>query len=250
MKILVPVKRVIDAYVKIRVLEDESGVFDDPSLKHSMNPFCEIALEEAIKIKEQNSDTEITIVSIGDENCNEVLRHGLALGADKAILVNTKEKFSSLNIAKILTRITKDVDPQLILLGKQSIDGDNNQTPQMLASLLNWPQATYASQINFEGGTALVTRELDTGLETIAVNLPAVISVDLRLNQPRYATLPNIMKARQKTLETIELGLLNLDLKENIEVLKVTEPKKRSAGIRIESVDELLDKLFNEAKVF
>lgn len=249
MKILVGIKRVIDAYVKIRVNSDNSGVYDDNTIKHSMNPFCEIALEEAIRIKEKHPDSEIIIVTIGDENCTDVLRHGLALGADKALLIKTPDKFSSLNIAKILAHVVKDINPDLVLLGKQSIDGDNNQTPQMLASLLNYPQATFASSITIEADKALVTRELDTGLQTIDITLPAIISVDLRLNEPRYATLPNIMKSKQKPLDIIDLPL-ELNLKENIRILKVTEPEKKQAGIKVETVDELLDKLFNEAKVF
>jgi electron transfer flavoprotein beta subunit len=248
MKILVAVKRVIDPYVKIRVKSDNTGV-ETQNIKMAMNPFDEIAVEEALRLREKNWATEVVAVSIGADSSQETLRHALALGADRAILVRTQNSFESLNIAKILQKIVDDEKPKLVLMGKQAIDGDNNQTPQMLASLLNWPQATYASKIETHGDHLEVTREIDGGLETIKVSLPAVVSTDLRLNEPRYASLPNIMKAKRKPLDILELENMGLSLKKHIEVLKVTAPPVRSAGIRVESVTELLDKLQHEAKV-
>lgn len=248
MKILVAVKRVIDPYVKIRVKSDNSGV-ETQNVKMAMNPFDEIAIEEALRLREKNWATEVVAVSIGDDSSQETLRHALALGADKAILVRTAEVLESLNIAKILKKIAEDEKPDLILMGKQTIDGDNNQTPQMLAALLNWPQATYASQFNTNGEHIEVTREIDGGLETIKVELPAVVSTDLRLNEPRYASLPNIMKAKRKPLDAIELDSLGLTLKKHVEILKVNAPAARSGGIKVESVATLLDKLQHEAKV-
>lgn len=248
MKILVAVKRVIDPYVKIRVKSDETAV-ETQNVKMAMNPFDEIAIEEALRIKEAGHATEVVAVSIGVEACQETLRHALALGADRAIFMRTESAHSSLHIAKILEKLVHDENPNLILMGKQSIDGDNNQTPQMLASLLDWPQATNASRLVFEGDTVAVTREIDGGLETLAVILPAVISTDLRLNEPRYASLPNIMKAKQKPIEIRELVSLNLDLKEHIRVLSVKTPPQRAGGIKVGSVQELVDKLRLEAKV-
>jgi electron transfer flavoprotein beta subunit len=248
MKILVAVKRVIDPYVKIRVKSDSSGV-ETHNMKMAMNPFDEIAVEEALRLREQNAASELIVVSIGDDSAQETLRHALALGADKAILVRTDQVFESLNIAKILKNIIDDEKPSLVFLGKQAIDGDNNQTPQMLAALLNWPQATYASQVSINKHSLEVTREIDGGLETIEVQLPAVVSTDLRLNEPRYASLPNIMKAKRKPLDIIDLNDLGLSLKKHIEVLKVNAPATRSGGVKVESVAELLDKLQHEAKV-
>ncbi len=248
MKILVAVKRVIDPYVKIRVKSDNSGV-ETQNIKMAMNPFDEIAIEEALRLREKNWATEVVVVSIGTDSSQETLRHALALGADKAILVRTEQPLESLNIAKVLQKIVDNEQPALVLLGKQAIDGDNNQTPQMLAALLNWPQATYASQVTVNDNALEVTREIDGGLETIKVQLPAIVSTDLRLNEPRYASLPNIMKAKRKPLDIIELDSLGLALKKHIEVLKVNAPATRSGGVKVASVAELLDKLQHEAKV-
>ncbi|WP_392537657.1 electron transfer flavoprotein subunit beta/FixA family protein [Legionella sp. 227] len=248
MKILVAVKRVIDPYVKVRVKSDHSGV-ETQNIKMAMNPFDEIAVEEALRLREKNWATEVIAVSIGCDSSQETLRHALALGVDKGILVQTQESLESLNIAKILKKIVDDEKPDLVLMGKQAIDGDNNQTPQMLAALLNWTQATYASKIEAHADHLEVTREIDGGLETISVHLPAVVSTDLRLNEPRYASLPNIMKAKKKPLDVLELDSLGLSLKKHVEILKVTAPAVRSAGVKVESVTELLDKLQHEAKV-
>jgi electron transfer flavoprotein beta subunit len=248
MKILVAVKRVIDPYVKIRVKSDNSGV-ETQNIKMAMNPFDEIAVEEALRLREKNWATEVVLVSIGADGAQETLRHGLALGADRAIHVHTPTALESLNVAKILKKIVDDEQPALVFLGKQAIDGDNNQTPQMLAALLDWPQATYASKLDVHSDHLEVTREIDGGLETLSVKLPAVISTDLRLNEPRYASLPNIMKAKRKELTVIELDNMGLSLKKHLEVLKVSAPAVRSAGIKVESVAELLDHLQNKAKV-
>ncbi|PWY57450.1 electron transfer flavoprotein subunit beta [Legionella qingyii] len=248
MKILVAVKRVIDPYVKIRVKSDHSGV-ETQNIKMAMNPFDEIAVEEALRLRENNWATEVIAVSIGGDSSQETLRHALALGADRAVLVHTEDSLESLNIAKILKKIVDDEKPDLVLMGKQAIDGDNNQTPQMLAALLNWPQATYASKIEATSDHLQVTREIDGGLETISVHLPAVVSTDLRLNEPRYASLPNIMKAKKKPLDIRKLDSLGLSLKKHIEVLNVTAPPTRSGGVKVDSVTELLDKLQHEAKV-
>ncbi|RUR17275.1 electron transfer flavoprotein subunit beta/FixA family protein [Legionella sp. km535] len=248
MKILVAVKRVIDPYVKIRVKSDNSGV-ETQNIKMAMNPFDEIAVEEALRLRENNWATEVVAVSIGDDSSQETLRHALALGADRAILVRSEQALESLNVAKILKKIVDEEQPDLILMGKQAIDGDNNQTPQMLAALLGWPQATYASNLNSNSDSLEVTREIDGGLETIKVQLPAVVSTDLRLNEPRYASLPNIMKAKRKPLDVRELDSLGLSLKQHIEILKVNAPAVRSGGVKVESVAALLDKLQHEAKV-
>ncbi|HBD7396484.1 electron transfer flavoprotein subunit beta/FixA family protein [Legionella longbeachae] len=248
MKILVAVKRVIDPYVKIRVKSDNTGV-ETQNIKMAMNPFDEIAVEEALRLREKNWATEVVAVSIGGDNSQETLRHALALGVDRAILVRTQDSFESLNIAKILKKISEDEKPDLVLMGKQAIDDDSNQTPQMLASLLNWPQATYASKIEPNRTSLQVTREIDGGLETLSIHLPAIVSTDLRLNEPRYASLPNIMKAKKKPLDIIELENMGLALKKHSEVLKVTAPAIRSAGVKVESVTELLNKLQHEAKV-
>lgn len=248
MKILVAVKRVIDPYVKVRVKTDHTGV-ETQNVKMSINPFDEIAVEEALRLRENNIASEVVVVSIGNDACQETLRHALSLGADRAILVRTNEAFCSLNIAKILQKIVVNEQARLVVLGKQSIDGDNNQTPQMLAALLNWPQATFASKLNVSPDHLQVTREIDGGLETLDVKLPAVVSTDLRLNEPRYASLPNIMKAKRKPLDIIELQSLELTLKKHIDVLSVNAPAARSGGIRVDSVQALIDKLQHEAKV-
>lgn len=248
MKILVAVKRVIDPYVKIRVKSDGSGV-ETQQIKMSMNPFDEIAVEEALRLREQGHATEVVLVSIGMDACQETLRHGLALGADRGILVRTNSNYCSLNIAKILHKIVVDEQPTLVLMGKQSIDGDNNQTPQMLAALLDWPQATFASNIQVNTEHLQVTREIDGGAETLAVQLPAVVSTDLRLNQPRYASLPNIMKAKQKPLAIYDVESLDLSLKEHIKILTVAAPEQRRGGVKVDSVHALIDKLQHEAKV-
>ena len=248
MKILVTVKRVIDPYVKIRVKSDHSGV-DTQHVKMSMNPFDEIAVEEALRLREKKVASEVVVVSIGADPCLETLRQGLALGADRAILVRTNREHCSLNIAKILKQIVLDEQPQLVLMGKQSIDGDNNQTPQMLAALLNWPQATFASALTVEGGQMQVIREVDGGVETLDVQLPAIVSTDLRLNQPRYASLPNIMKAKQKPLKILEWDALGLALNDHMQIISVTPPAVRRGGIKLDSVAALVDKLKHEAKV-
>lgn len=248
MKILVAVKRVIDPYVKIRVKSDGSGV-ETQNVKMAMNPFDEIALEEALRLREAGHASEVVVITVGDDSSQETLRHGLALGADRAILVKTASSIDTLNVAKILTEMVKKEDAGLVLMGKQAIDGDNNQTPQMLAALLDWPQATYASKVQWVDNHLEVTREIDGGLETLKLKLPAVVSADLRLNEPRYASLPNIMKAKRKPLDSIELESLSLELSPHCEVLEVRAPSSRTAGIKVDSVDELINKLKNEAKV-
>ncbi len=248
MKILVPVKRVIDPYVKVRIKPSQDGV-ETEHVKHAMNPFDEIAIEEALRLVEKQVADEVIAVTIGQSICQETLRHALALGAHRSILVESDAAHSSLHIAKILQAIVQQESPDLVLMGKQAIDGDNNQTAQMLAALLNWPQATFASFIEASEGALKVTREVDAGLETIQVKLPAVVSTDLRLNEPRYASLPNIMKAKQKPLKQIPLADLNLDLKLHTEVLSVKPPAVRQAGVTVASVDELITKLRDEAKV-
>lgn len=248
MKILVAVKRVVDPYVKVRVKADGTGV-EKQNVKMSMNPFDEIAIEQAIRLLEQKIATEVIAVTIGSDASQETLRQALALGANRAILVKTDSNHCSLNIAKILQKIAMDEQPDMILMGKQTIDGDNNQTPQMLAALLNWPQATFISELSIDGRSIKTTREIDGGLETLGMTLPAVISVDLRLNEPRYASLPNIMKAKSKPLSVLDLDTLGLELKNHIEILAVTAPPTRGGGIKVDSVEELLKKLKEEAKV-
>ncbi|MBX7145876.1 MAG: electron transfer flavoprotein subunit beta/FixA family protein [Alphaproteobacteria bacterium] len=248
MKILVPVKRVIDFNVKIRIKSDQSGV-ETTNVKMSMNPFDEIAVEEAIRIKEQNKANEVICVSIGPQQSQETLRTALAMGADRAIHIATNEDLEPLAIAKILQTIAHKEKPELIIMGKQSIDDDCNQTGQMLAGLLNWPQATFASKVKIQDQHVEVTCEVDGGLRTLLCKLPALITTDLRLNEPRYASLPNIMKAKKKPLESIFLNDLNLDLKPRIRILTVTEPPKRQAGKQVKDVAELVEKLKNEAKV-
>jgi electron transfer flavoprotein beta subunit len=241
MKLLVAVKRVIDYNVKPRVKMDGSGV-DLMNVKMSMNPFDEIAVEEAIRLKEKGVATEIVAVSIGPAKAQETLRTALAMGADRAILVQTEEEVEPLAVAKILAKIAEEEQPQLVVLGKQAIDDDNNATGQMLAALLGWPQGTFASKIEV-AGEATVTREVDGGLETVKLKLPAVVTTDLRLNEPRYASLPNIMKAKSKPLETKSPGDYGVDVARRLETLKVVEPAKRQAGIKVGSVDELVDRL-------
>ena len=248
MKILTPVKRVLDYNVKARVKADQTGV-DLANVKMSMNPFDEIAVEEAVRLKEKGVATEVVAVSIGVQQSQETLRTALAMGADRAILVLTDQDLEPLNAAKALKAIVEEQKPDLVLMGKQAIDGDNNATGQMLAALLGWPQATFASKLEIAGGKAKVTREVDGGLQTIEVDLPAVITTDLRLNEPRYASLPNIMKARSKPLETKQLNDLGLDLHSHLKVLQVVEPPKRTAGIKVESAAELVAKLKTEAGV-
>ena len=248
MKILVAVKRVVDYNVKIRVKSDGSGV-DLANVKMSMNPFDEIAVEEAVRLKEAGIATEVVVVSAGVTQCQETLRTALAIGADRAILVETDADLQPLAVAKILKALSEKESAQIIILGKQAIDDDSNQTGQMLASLMDIPQATFASKVVIADGKATVTREVDGGLETIALSLPAVITTDLRLNEPRYVTLPNIMKAKKKTIDIIKPEELGVDIAPRLKTLKVEEPPKRSAGVMVADVAALLDKLKNEAKV-
>ncbi len=248
MKVLVPVKRVVDYNVKVRVKPDGSGV-ETANVKMSMNPFDEIAVEEAIRLKEAGVATEIVAVSIGTAQSQETLRTALAIGADRAILVETGVEIQPLAVAKLLKAIAAREQPGLVIMGKQAIDDDSNQTGQMLAALLNWSQATFASKLKVNGAVAEVTREVDGGLETISIKLPAVVTTDLRLNEPRYVTLPNIMKAKKKPLETLTPEGLGVDVAPRLKTLRVQEPPKRSAGMMVKSVQELVEKLRNEAKV-
>ena len=248
MKILVPVKRVVDYNVKVRVKGDGSGV-DIANVKMSMNPFDEIAVEEAVRLKEAGVATEVVAVSCGVAQCQETLRTAMAIGADRGILVQTDEELQPLAVAKLLKTLVEKEGPQLVILGKQAIDDDANQTGQMLAALLNLPQATFASKVAIADGKATVTREIDGGLETLSMSLPAIVTTDLRLNEPRYATLPNIMKAKKKPLETVTPADLGVDVAPRLKTLKVEEPPKRSAGIKVADVAELVAKLKNEAKV-
>jgi electron transfer flavoprotein beta subunit len=248
MKVLVSVKRVVDYNVKVRVKGDGTGV-ETANVKMSMNPFDEIAVEEAVRLKEAGVVTEIVAVSAGVQACQETLRTALAIGADRAILVETDVELQPLAVAKLLKAVCDKEKPGLVILGKQAIDDDSNQTGQMLAALLGWPQATFASKVKLEAGKATVTREVDGGLETIALKLPAVVTTDLRLNEPRYVTLPNIMKAKKKQLETLKPDALGVDVKPRLQTLKVVEPPKRKAGIKVPDAKTLVDKLRNEAKV-
>jgi len=248
MKILVPIKRVVDYNVKVRVKSDNTDV-DLSNLKMSINPFCEIAVEEAVRLKEAGVATEVVVVSIGEKACQEQIRTALALGADRGIQIETSEKVQPLTIAKLLHKVVEEEQPQLVILGKQTIDGDNNQTGQMLAALAGMPQGTFASEVKVEGDKVQVTREVDGGLMTVELNLPAVVTTDLRLNEPRYASLPNIMKAKRKPIAVKTPEELGVTVTTNIEVLKVESPATRSAGVMVASVDELIDKLRNEAKV-
>ncbi len=248
MKVLVPVKRVVDYNVKVRVKSDGSGV-DIANVKMSMNPFDEIAVEEAMRLKEAGKITEVIAVSCGVTQCQETLRTAMAIGADRAILIETDTELQPLAVAKLLKAVADKEQPQLIILGKQAIDDDCNQTGQMLAALLGWPQATFASKVVLEDGKATVTREVDGGLETVALTLPAIVTTDLRLNEPRYVTLPNIMKAKKKTLDVFKPSDLSVDVTSRLKTLKVVEPPKRSAGIKVPDVVTLVAKLRNEAKV-
>ena len=248
MKILVAVKRVVDYNVKVRVKSDNSGI-DIANVKMSMNPFDEIAIEEAVRLKEAGIVSEIVVVSAGSIQCQETLRTALAIGADKAILVETDVELQPLAVAKLLKAICEKEQVQLILLGKQAIDDDSNQTGQMLASLMDIPQGPFASRVAIENGKAIVTREVDGGLETISLSLPAVITADLRLNEPRYVTLPNIMKAKKKPLDIVRPEELDVDISPRLKTLRVDEPPKRVAGIMVANVEELVEKLKNEAKV-
>ena len=248
MKVLVPVKRVVDYNVKVRVKSDNSGVELD-NVKMSMNPFDEIAVEEALRLKEKGIATEVIAISIGSTQVQETIRNALAMGADSGIFVEATNNLEPLNIAKIISSIAKKENIHLLILGKQAIDDDMNATGQMIAALLGWPQATFASKIDISDEKAIVSREVDGGIENIEVSLPAVISTDLRLNEPRYASLPNIMKAKKKPISQIQVDELNLKIEQRLEILRVEEPAKRQSGIMLKTVDELVDKLKNEAKV-
>ena len=248
MKILVPVKRVVDYNVKVRVKSDGSGV-DIANVKMSMNPFDEIAVEEAVRLKEKGAATEVIAVSCGVQQCQETLRTAMAIGADRSILVSTDAELQPLAVAKLLKALIDREQPGLVILGKQAIDDDCNQTGQMLAALADLPQATFASKVEIADGAAQVTREVDGGLETLRVTLPAIVTTDLRLNEPRYVTLPNIMKAKKKTMDIVKPEDLGVDIKAHLNTLKVSEPPKRSAGIKVPDVATLVAKLKNEAKV-
>ena len=248
MKIVVPIKRVVDYNVKVRPLSDQSDV-DLNNVKMSMNPFCEIAIEEAVRLKEAGTATEVIAVTVGTSASQEQLRTALALGADRAVLIETDALLEPLAIAKALAKVIEKEAPQLVILGKQAIDGDNNQTGQMLAALLGYGQATFASELSVEGDFASVTREIDGGLQTIKVSLPAIVTTDLRLNEPRYASLPNIMKAKKKEMDIQPVDSLGIDVAPRLELISVEPPATRQAGIIVESVEELVSKLKNEAKV-
>lgn len=248
MKILVAIKRVVDYSVKIRVKADQSDV-ETANVKMSMNPFDEIAVEEALRLKENGEATEVVVVSMGSAKSQETLRTALAMGADRGILVQTDAELQPLAVAKLLKVLVEQETPRLVILGKQAIDDDSNQTGQMLAALLGWPQGTFASRVKLDASEVDVTREIDGGLETVSLKLPAVITTDLRLNEPRYATLPNIMKAKKKAIDTLTPEALEVDITPRLKLLKVTEPPIRKAGIKVSSAGELVDKLRNEAKV-
>ena len=248
MKVLVSVKRVVDYNVKVRVKSDGTGI-ETANVKMSMNPFDEIAVEEAVRLREAGVVTEIVVVSCGVLACQETLRTALAIGADRAILVETDAELQPLAVAKLLKAVCAKESPELVILGKQAIDDDSNQTGQMLAALMNWPQATFASKLTVADKKAQVTREVDGGLETISIKLPAIVTTDLRLNEPRYVTLPNIMKAKKKTLENLKPDALGVDVAPRLKTLKVMEPPKRKAGIKVPDAAALVDKLRNEAKV-
>ena len=248
MKVLVPVKRVIDAYVKVRVKADGSGV-ETQNVKMSMNPFCEIAVEEAVRLKEAGTASEIVVVSCGPQSSQETIRTALAMGADRGILIQSDEALEPLGIAKLLKAVAEKEQPELVLLGKQAVDSDHSQTGQMLAALLGWSQGTFASKIQAANGKFTVTREIDGGLETVDLKLPSVVTADLRLNEPRYASLPNIMKAKKKPIETMTAADLGVDVAPRTKVLKVSEPPAREAGVKVASVTDLVEKLKAEAKV-
>lgn len=248
MKILVPVKRVVDAYVNVRVKSDNTGVETD-NVKKSLNPFCEIAVEEAIRLKEKGLAEEVIAVTIGEKECETTLRSALAMGADRAIHIVTNDTLRPLALAKVLQKVVEKEAPELVITGKQSIDADNNQTGQMLSALLGWPQGTFASKVELDGDAVTLTREIDGGLETLALSLPAVITSDLRLNEPRYPKLPNIMKAKKKPLEAIELADLGVETASGLTVKQVNAPSAREAGVKVADVQELIEKLKNEARV-
>jgi electron transfer flavoprotein beta subunit len=248
MKVLVPVKRVIDSNVKARVKPDQTGV-DLANIKMSMNPFCEIAVEEAVRLKEKGAAEEIVVVSIGPVQAQETIRTALAMGADRGILIQTDVDVEPLEVAKLLKAVIEKEAPGLVLMGKQAIDGDNNAVGQMLSALLDWPQATFASKVEIDGAKVKVTREVDGGLQTLELDLPAVVTADLRLNEPRYASLPNIMKAKKKTIDLTAVADYGVDLAGHLKVLKVTEPPKRVAGVKVENAAELVAKLKTEAGV-
>jgi electron transfer flavoprotein beta subunit len=248
MKVLVPVKRVIDANVKVRVKSDRTGV-ETSNVKMAMNPFCEIAVEKAVRMKEAGEAEEVVLVSVGAQQAQETIRTGLAMGADRGILVQTDEAVEPLAVAKLLKAVVEREEPGLVLMGKQAIDGDNNQTGQMLAALMDWPQGTFASQVELAEGGVKVVREVDGGLETLQLRLPAVVTVDLRLCEPRYASLPNIMKAKKKPIDALSPDDLGVDVAPRLTVERVDEPPPRQGGVKVGSVDELVDKLKNEAKV-
>ncbi len=248
MKVLVGVKRVVDANIKVRVKSDGSGV-ETANVKMAMNPFCEIAVEQAVRMKEAGSVSEIVAVSIGVAQAQETLRTALAMGADRAILVETAEEVQPLAVAKVFKALCEKEQPGLVILGKQAIDDDCNQTGQMLSALLGWPQATFISKIEIAGEQAQITREIDGGLERLSTKLPLVVTTDLRLNEPRYVTLPNIMKAKKKPLENIKPDQLGVDMAPRLKTVKVDEPSKRSAGVKVADVAELIQKLKNEARV-
>ena len=248
MKVLVPVKRVIDYNVKIRVKADQTGV-ETANVKMSMNPFDEIAVEEAVRLQEAGTATEVIAVSIGPQQCQETIRTALAMGADRGILIQTDDEAQPLAVAKLLKAVVDKESPDLVILGKQAIDDDSNQTGQMLAALLGWSQATFASNIELNGDSANITREVDGGLETVKVSMPCIVTTDLRLNEPRYASLPNIMKAKKKPIDQMAPADLSVDIAPRLTTLKVVEPPKREAGVMVEDVAQLVDKLQNEAKV-
>jgi electron transfer flavoprotein beta subunit len=248
MKVLVPVKRVIDYNVKIRVKADQTGV-ETANVKMSMNPFDEIAVEEAVRLQEAGTATEVIAVSIGPQQCQETIRTALAMGADRGILIQTDDEVQPLAVAKLLKAVIDKECPDLVILGKQAIDDDSNQTGQMLAALLGWSQATFASNIELNGDTANITREVDGGLETVQVSMPCIVTTDLRLNEPRYASLPNIMKAKKKPINQMAPADLSVDIAPRLTTLKVVEPTKREAGVMVEDVAQLVNKLQNEAKV-
>ena len=248
MKILIPIKRVNDYNVKVRPNQTNTDV-DLNNVKMAMNPFCEIAVEEAIRLKEAGKADEIVVVTIGDDKHQEQLRTALALGADRAILVKTEQNLQPLSVAKVLVKVFEKESPNLVIMGKVGIDGDHNQTGQMFAAMTGLPQATFASELNLNGSSVEVTREIDGGLETLSAPLPAVVTTDLRLNEPRYASLPNIMKAKRKPLEELSVDALGVEISNNVETISVELPPERQEGVKVESVDALIDKLKNEAKV-
>ena len=248
MKVLVPVKRVVDYNVKVRVKADETDV-DLANVKMSMNPFDEIAVEEAVRLKEKGIVTEVVAVSCGPTACQDTLRSAMAMGADRGILVESNAELQPLAVAKLLKAVCEKESPSLVICGKQAIDDDSNQTGQMLAALMDWPQATFASKVELAGDKVTVTREIDGGLETLAMSLPAVVTTDLRLNEPRYATLPNIMKAKKKPLDTLAADSLGVDIAPRLKTIKVSEPPKRAGGVKVADVADLLNKLRHEAKV-